>query len=203
MDAGCPAVQDGPRGPHSRLHATVATTTGDTHDERRSRAGDHNDRRPDIAVAGCPRRRPDEALREGRRRRAGAGRRQRRVRPRPLHGGDGTVGVGEVDAHALPGGAGLADPGQRVRRGSEVGRLDDAALTQLRRDRVGFVFQSFNLIPTLTASGEHHAPSDLGGKVDRELVRRPGRRLGIADRLSHRPTSCPAASSSGSPAPGP
>ena len=38
----------------------------------------------------------------------------------------------------------------------EVGRLDDAALTQLRRDRIGFVFQSFNLVPTLTAAREHH-----------------------------------------------
>jgi putative ABC transport system ATP-binding protein len=46
----------------------------------------------------------------------------------------------------------------------EIGRLDDASLTELRRDRIGFVFQSFNLVPTLTAQlGEARVvkPADL------------------------------------------
>ena len=44
------------------------------------------------------------------------------------------------------------------------GSLDDAALTQLRRDRVGFVFQSFNLVPMLTAEENITLPVDLAGK---------------------------------------
>ena len=61
-------------------------------------------------------------------------------------------------------------------------------LTQLRRDRIGFVFQSFNLVPTLTAAENITLPVDLAGrKVDREWFDYLVRELGIADRLSHRP----------------
>ena len=70
----------------------------------------------------------------------------------------------------------------------DIGTLDDAGLTQLRRDRIGFVFQSFNLVPTLTAGENITLPVDLAGrKVDRDwfdyLVapagyRRPARRTG-------------------------
>jgi putative ABC transport system ATP-binding protein len=70
----------------------------------------------------------------------------------------------------------------------EIGLLDDAALTQMRRDRIGFVFQSFNLIPTLTAGENITLPVDLaGGKVDRAWFDYLVGQLGIADRLSHRP----------------
>jgi len=70
----------------------------------------------------------------------------------------------------------------------EIGLLDDAGLTQLRRDRVGFVFQSFNLVPTLTAAENITLPADLAGrKVDREWFDYLVGQLGIADRLSHRP----------------
>ena len=51
----------------------------------------------------------------------------------------------------------------------DIGTLDDAKLTQLRRDRMGFVFQSFNLVPTLTAAENITLPADLAGtKVDKE-----------------------------------
>jgi putative ABC transport system ATP-binding protein len=71
----------------------------------------------------------------------------------------------------------------------EIGRLDDAALTQLRRDRVGFVFQSFNLVPTLTAGDNITLPGDLAGRpIDREWFDYLVDRLGIAARLSHRPS---------------
>jgi len=70
----------------------------------------------------------------------------------------------------------------------EIGRLDDAGLTQMRRDRVGFVFQSFNLVPTLTAAENITLPADLAGKaVDGEWFTYLVDQLGIADRLSHRP----------------
>ncbi len=90
----------------------------------------------------------------------------------------------------------------------EVGRLDDAGLTRMRRDRVGFVFQSFNLVPTLTAAENITLPADLAGtKVDRAWFDYLVAQLGIADRLSHRPsemsggqqqrTACARASSAG------
>ena len=70
----------------------------------------------------------------------------------------------------------------------ELGLLDDAGLTGLRRHRVGFVFQSFNLVPTLTAGENITLAADLAGAtVDREWFDYLVGRLGIADRLSHRP----------------
>ncbi len=71
----------------------------------------------------------------------------------------------------------------------DIGRLDDAGLTQLRRDRIGFVFQSFNLVPTLTAGDNITLPGDLAGtEVDPAWFESLVGRLGIADRLSHRPS---------------
>lgn len=70
----------------------------------------------------------------------------------------------------------------------DIGDLDDARLTQLRRDRVGFVFQSFNLVPTLTAAENITLPVDLANrKVDRGWFDYLVARLGIAERLTHRP----------------
>ena len=71
----------------------------------------------------------------------------------------------------------------------DVGSLDDSGLTQMRRDRIGFVFQSFNLVPTLTAAENITLPVDLAGrKVDREWFDYLVKQLGITDRLTHRPT---------------
>jgi putative ABC transport system ATP-binding protein len=71
----------------------------------------------------------------------------------------------------------------------EIGRLDDADLTELRRDRIGFVFQSFNLVPTLSAAENITLPFDLAGvKVDHAWFDHLVQALGIADRLSHRPS---------------
>jgi putative ABC transport system ATP-binding protein len=71
----------------------------------------------------------------------------------------------------------------------EIGQLDDAGLTDLRRDRIGFVFQSFNLVPTLTAGENITLPADLAGtKVDQAWFDYLVGALGIADRLSHRPS---------------
>ncbi|NNN09567.1 MAG: ABC transporter ATP-binding protein [Acidimicrobiaceae bacterium] len=70
----------------------------------------------------------------------------------------------------------------------EITNLDDAALTRLRRDRIGFIFQSFNLVPTLTAGENITLPVDLAGdKVDREWFAFLIDHLGIANRISHRP----------------
>ncbi len=71
----------------------------------------------------------------------------------------------------------------------DVGSLDDKGLTEMRRDRIGFVFQSFNLVPTLTAGENITLPADLAGKkVDKEWFDYLVDQLGIADRLTHRPT---------------
>ena len=86
--------------------------------------------------------------------------------------------------------AGLDVPssGRTFVGGDEVGLLDDGALTQLRRDRIGFVFQSFNLVPTLTAEENITIAADLGGEqVDREWFDALVHQLRLADRLSHRP----------------
>jgi putative ABC transport system ATP-binding protein len=71
----------------------------------------------------------------------------------------------------------------------EIGLLDDAGLTQLRRNRVGFVFQAFNLVPTLSAADNITLPAALAKvKIDREWLDYLVTSLGIADRLSHRPS---------------
>ena len=70
----------------------------------------------------------------------------------------------------------------------EIEELDDAGLTDLRRDEIGFVFQSFNLVPTLTAGENITLPVDLAGaEVDQAWFDYLVEALGIADRLSHRP----------------
>ena len=87
--------------------------------------------------------------------------------------------------------AGLDAPtsGQTFVAEQEIGRLDDAALTQLRRERIGFIFQSFNLIPTLTAAENITLSADLAGSdVDAEWFGYLVGRLRIADRTSHRPS---------------
>jgi putative ABC transport system ATP-binding protein len=87
--------------------------------------------------------------------------------------------------------AGLDRPssGSAYVGGHDIGRLDDSGLTRLRRDRIGFVFQYFNLVPTLTAAENITLPIDLAGKkADREWVDYLTKELGIADRLTHRPS---------------
>jgi putative ABC transport system ATP-binding protein len=87
--------------------------------------------------------------------------------------------------------AGLDVPtsGQAFVGAQEIGTLNDAGLTQLRRERIGFVFQSFNLIPTLTAEENITLSADLAGRtVDREWFDYLVGRLRIADRMNHRPS---------------
>jgi putative ABC transport system ATP-binding protein len=86
--------------------------------------------------------------------------------------------------------AGLDRPtsGQTFVGELDIGRLDDGALTQMRRDRIGFVFQSFNLVPTLTAAENITLPIDLAGKkLDQDWFDYLVSQLGISDRLTHRP----------------
>ncbi len=67
--------------------------------------------------------------------------------------------------------------------------LNDSQLTELRRDQIGFIFQSYNLIPTLNASENITLPMDLAGrKPDTEWVDRIVDTVHLSDRLSHRPS---------------
>lgn len=67
--------------------------------------------------------------------------------------------------------------------------LDDKQMTALRRDRIGFVFQSFNLVPTLTALENITLPLDIAGRAaDQEWLDTVVDRLGLRDRLDHRPS---------------
>jgi putative ABC transport system ATP-binding protein len=71
---------------------------------------------------------------------------------------------------------------------TSVSRLDDKAMTLLRRERIGFVFQAFNLVPTLTAGENVLLPLTLGGKrPDQRWLEELTTTLGIAGRLHHRP----------------
>ncbi|WP_067847251.1 ABC transporter ATP-binding protein [Nocardia lijiangensis] len=67
--------------------------------------------------------------------------------------------------------------------------LTDKQMTRLRRDRIGFVFQAFNLVPTLTALENITLPLDIAGrKPDQDWLDTVIKRLGLGDRLDHRPS---------------
>jgi putative ABC transport system ATP-binding protein len=86
--------------------------------------------------------------------------------------------------------AGLDRPtsGSAVVDGKELANLDDKGLTRLRRDRLGFVFQAFNLVPVLTAEENIMLPLTLAGrKPDREWLEQLIAAVGLGDRLDHRP----------------
>jgi len=71
----------------------------------------------------------------------------------------------------------------------ELNSLSDRQLTLLRREHVGFVFQAFNLLPTLTAAENIELPMALAGtKADRSWVDRVVDAVGLRDRLGHRPS---------------
>ncbi|WP_354642084.1 ABC transporter ATP-binding protein [Kitasatospora camelliae] len=71
----------------------------------------------------------------------------------------------------------------------ELVGLKDRQLTQLRRDRIGFVFQAFNLLPTLTALENITLPMDIAGrKPDQAWLDRVVETVGLSGRLSHRPS---------------
>ncbi len=71
----------------------------------------------------------------------------------------------------------------------ELGSLSDAQLTRLRRERIGFVFQAFNLLPMLTAEENITLPMDLAGtRPDKEWLRTVIDTVGLSGRLGHRPS---------------
>lgn len=120
---------------------------------------------------------------------------------RALDGVTVAFAVGEFTAIMGPSGsgkstlmhclAGLDTPASGSVRigGTEISGLGDRALTLLRRQRVGFIFQSFNLLPTLTAEQNIRLPLELAGrKPDPEWWDVVIAALGLAGRLRHRPS---------------
>ncbi len=124
-----------------------------------------------------------------------------RTRVRALDGLDLELTEGSFTAVMGPSGsgkstllhclAGLDRPtgGQVYLGPTELGALSDRELTRVRRDRIGFVFQSFNLLPTLTARQNIVLPLDLAGRrAEPEVIASVVDALGLADRLDHRPS---------------
>ncbi|UPK75028.1 ABC transporter ATP-binding protein [Nocardioidaceae bacterium SCSIO 66511] len=130
-----------------------------------------------------------------------------------------TYGTGEAQVHALdgvtvelyegeftsimgPSGSGkstlmhllaaldIASAGTITIGDTDLGSLSDNALTKLRREEIGFVFQAFNLVPTLTAEENILLPLSIAGrKPDREWFDLIVETVGLRDRLDHRPNA--------------
>ena len=72
--------------------------------------------------------------------------------------------------------------------GTDISELSERALTLLRRDRIGFVFQAFNLVPTLSAQENIVLPQQLGARApDASWLERVIEAVALGDRLKHRP----------------
>ncbi|MFT3786144.1 MAG: ABC transporter ATP-binding protein [Tepidisphaeraceae bacterium] len=102
----------------------------------------------------------------------------------------GASGSGKSTLLHLMAGLTQADQGKVVIAGTDVGQLGDHALTLFRRKTIGLVFQSFNLIPTLTARENVELPLLLNGKPTTDHRARADdllKRLGLGERGSHRP----------------
>jgi putative ABC transport system ATP-binding protein len=103
----------------------------------------------------------------------------------------GPSGSGKSTLMHLLAGLDTASSGSAFLGATEITGLDDGALTRLRRDRVGFVFQSFNLLPMFTAEQNILLPLELAGRsgdhTTREWFDTLVQTLGLGDRLNHRP----------------
>ncbi|WP_075022094.1 ABC transporter ATP-binding protein [Actinomadura madurae] len=101
----------------------------------------------------------------------------------------GPSGSGKSTLMHCLAGLDAVDEGTVLLGGTDLTRLGDRRLTQVRRERVGFVFQSFNLLPTLTAAENIALPSRLAGRaVDPAWLDRLIGAVGLGDRLGHRPS---------------
>jgi putative ABC transport system ATP-binding protein len=111
------------------------------------------------------------------------------IRPGKLTAIMGPSGSGKSTLmHIL---AGLDKPtsGTVTVAGEELTRMNDNALTQLRRKHIGFVFQFYNLLPMLTAEENVKLPLSVAGtKVDDQWFAELMAKVGLSDRLTHRPT---------------
>jgi putative ABC transport system ATP-binding protein len=120
---------------------------------------------------------------------------------RALDGVDVTFGSGQYTAIMGPSGSGkstlmhcmagldTATSGRVMLGDVDLTTLSDDELTRLRRDQVGFVFQAFNLVPTLSAAENITLPLDIAGRaVDEQWMSTVVSTVGLGDRLDHRPS---------------
>ena len=102
----------------------------------------------------------------------------------------GPSGSGKSTLMHLMGALDTPTTGRAVFQGEDLQRLTDTARSLLRRNRIGFVFQAFNLLPTLTAAENVALPLLLGGSPRRETLSRARaslERVGLSDRADHFP----------------
>jgi putative ABC transport system ATP-binding protein len=101
----------------------------------------------------------------------------------------GPSGSGKSTLFYILGGLTRASSGRVVIDDADFAQLSDAQRTAMRKQKIGFVFQKFNLLPTLSARGNIEIAREIAGKdgVDRALFDRVTTMLGIAGRLDHRP----------------
>ena len=101
----------------------------------------------------------------------------------------GPSGSGKSTLMHCLAGLDLLTDGQVLIAGEDLSQLKERELTLLRRDKIGFIFQAFNLIPTLSALENITLPMDLGGiKPDQAWLDTVIDTVGLRDRLSHRPS---------------
>jgi putative ABC transport system ATP-binding protein len=103
----------------------------------------------------------------------------------------GPSGSGKSTLFYLLGGLTRATSGRVIIDGVDFGALDDAARTRLRKQRIGFVFQRFNLLPTLTAMGNIEIAHTISGQkepLDKAYLDHLSELLSIKGRLDHRPS---------------
>jgi putative ABC transport system ATP-binding protein len=103
----------------------------------------------------------------------------------------GPSGSGKSTLFYLLGGLTRADSGKVIIDGDDFTQQSDAERTRLRKTKIGFVFQKFNLLPTLDARSNIEIAQDIGGKsggFDRAYFKQITELLGISKRLDHRPS---------------
>jgi putative ABC transport system ATP-binding protein len=102
----------------------------------------------------------------------------------------GPSGSGKSTLFYLLGGLTQADSGRIVVDGDDFSQLSDAERTRMRKSKIGFVFQKFNLLPTLDARSNIEIAHDIGGgnQFDKDHFDRITDLLGISKRLMHRPS---------------
>ncbi|MGZ4895879.1 MAG: ABC transporter ATP-binding protein [Candidatus Angelobacter sp.] len=102
----------------------------------------------------------------------------------------GPSGSGKSTLFYILGGLTRATSGRVTIDGADFAELSDAQRTEMRKQKIGFVFQKFNLLPTLTAKGNIEIAREIAGKngLDKKLLDQVTQMLGISERLDHRPS---------------
>jgi putative ABC transport system ATP-binding protein len=99
----------------------------------------------------------------------------------------GPSGSGKSTLLNLASGLDQPTDGSVIVDGQNIGRMSDSQLTRFRRDRIGLIFQAFNLIPTLTALDNVLLPAQASGKGDKDRAIALLNQLGLGARIHHKP----------------